>query len=325
MSVIAGDALARGLRNTFAHTYKQTFDGMSAELGKWISLGVPSDKIQELFGYFESAPHPSRRGYGDPVKEKGFRARNYTVDNVSWDLSITWQQHQRLFDQLRDLEAQAHMGGQNFARLPERVFFQYLAESTNVDLLASLPNAPDGAAIFSTTDGASADRFGVSGGNLLTGSGITTAVKIRDDYHDAIAQFLQFQDTEGQPMVDPSDIQGAGVTVIYAPEHLQIFKESFIQARTVDGSNTPSNVLLDAGDKITLVASPYISGDDWFVLQNAPQVPLLVQTDAMSLTETVQTVDNSDIARTTKKEGVFWQAIQGYGLNLPLGAIKVNN
>ena len=154
--VLAGDVLAAGLRNTFEDAYRQAAVEMSTALPKVMDLGLPSDKLTEPYAYFETAPYPVRWPRGEALKSKGFKDVGWTTTNYDWANKVEWHENDRNDDQTSSLYAQAAMAGEHFATLPERVFFQVVNASTDLDLLPAIPNAPDGSALHAAT------RFGVS-------------------------------------------------------------------------------------------------------------------------------------------------------------------
>jgi hypothetical protein len=328
-AAITGDALARGLRQEFRTTWRRRFQGMRDAIGTVMELGVPSDKYEELYGYYETAPYPRRRAWGDEVQSKGFRARNYTVANLAWDSSVQWYKHQRLFDQLKDLERAARAAGDNFATLDERVFYQIMQATADNNLLETIPNTPDGAALYSALDGDGDDRFGVSGGNVITGgAGIATSDDIRTDLFAALTRIAQFQDTEGQPAVDPGIID-EGVCIFYNVANEKVFREAFEQGRTLqvvsgEGVGAVTNIIHDSGMRVTLKPSQRITNDKWYVYVQNFDLKAIFSQEAQALEEFMQLESNSDIARSKKLEGIFWEAIRGFGVNIPLATVKVD-
>ena len=322
--VIAGPALARGLKNTFDNTWMRRYDGLQSRLGRVMEMGIQSTLITELYGYFETAPYPRFRKYGDAVESKPFRARTYEVENFSWDISIQWKQEDRIFDQLRGLERMARQAGENFATLPERIFFQIIRGASDPLLLPVIPGAPDGASIYSATDGSGSARFGVTGGNIVTGSGVATPDAVRSDFFDGLERFSQFQDPEGQPALDAGVIDGP-VMIFFNVANWKVFAEAFVQGFTLQGGAAVTNVVLDSGVSVTLVPTQRLTDNDWYMfLENADPKSIFEQV-AKPLTEVVQVEENSDISRRTKEEAIFWNTLRGYGVNLPLGTVQINN
>jgi hypothetical protein len=321
---ITGEALARGLRSEFRNTWQRRFRGLEAELGKMVDLAISSDKIEELYGYGEPPQYPKRRPWGDPVQTKGFRFRNFPVENVAWSSAVQWFKHQRLFDQLKDLPRLARQGGENFATLPQRVSIrQIIGNVSDPDLLETIPNAPDGVPLHNALDGDGNDRFQVSGGNIEGGSGVGSSAAIRTDVFNSLERIGQFLDPEGQPAVDIGLTKK--FTVLFPVTLWEVMLEAFKQTRTLDGGAALTNIIMDAGLQVTLLPTPFLTGSDYYVFLDDFQPKPIFEQIAQPLDEQVQVEGNSDQSRSQKVEGIFWETIRGYGVNLPLGTVKIDN
>lgn len=323
-TVYAADVLTAGLRGDFWDTYLKTSDGLKPRLPLMMDLDVPSDKLTETYGYFNSAPHPRRWVRGNAIPEKGFKGVSFSVTNKDYGISIPWHVNDRMDDQTKSLFNMAQNGGAGFALLDERILYQILTGSTDLDLLESIPNAPDGVGICNATDGDGAARFGVSGGNVETGGGVASSEAIRDDYISALNRFRQFQDTEGQPLFDPSIID-SGCTVTYGVANDKVFREAFMQRMTVQSSVAPSNIILDSGLNVTLVPTPRITDNDWWVFLNGIRRKPVFRQTRQPIQEHTATMENSDWARKHKEESIQWDCRYGYGVAVPYGVCKVNN
>jgi len=327
---IAGPALARGLKNEFMNTWKLRTEDMERRLGSFFRGGIPSTQYAELYGYWEPPLYPSRRPWGEGVESKPFRARNFEVVNHSFSSSVEWYKHMRLFDQLGDLPRMAQRAGKNFATLNERVAMQIITGATDPSLLATAPNAPDGVGLWSATDSTGGARFSVTGGNILTGSGVLTPASILTDLYAGTARMAEFQDPNGQPANDPSILDGP-MTVLYGVANNMVFRQAFIERFHAIGANTAqsnaavSNLILDSGQSIRLVASSRITDDDWFIFADSMDVKPLFSQVAQPLEEHYSDESNSDRSRDLKIEGLTFESILGFGVNLPLGCVKVNN
>lgn len=323
--------LTAGLRSDFIGTYRRMYDSILPRLSRVMQLGVPSDKITEFYAYYESAPHPVRWSRGNNIASKGFKSVGYNVTNYDWGRRIEWHVNDRMDDQTKSLFQQARALGENFALLHERIFFQIIRSANDPDLLPSIPLAPDGASLYATTV-SGVDRFGAPGGNLLTGSGVSTAQDIRNDFFNAIEQFKLFQDTEGQPLLH-DDILDRGIVVIYGAKNERVFREAFRQERTVQtqvvgGTGTAAavtNIIMESGLAVTLQSTQRIPDDDWFIFLEGTEIKPIFQQERQGLQENVATMDNSDSARDTKIEYIQWHARYGYGINVPYQTIMINN
>lgn len=324
-AAISGEALARGLSTEFRDTWKIKLEGLEERLGRVMALGITSDKIEELYGYWEPPLHPRRTPWGEPPQSKPFRARNFAVVNDRWTSNVEWYDWQRRFDQLRDLDRQARTGGKKFAQLPLRVFIQIISGTTDPDLLEAIPNAPDGVPLFSALDGDGADRFGVVGGNIVGGSAVATPEAIRTDFFAGLTRMKSFKDPENQPAFDP-DIVDMNVDIWYSLENEKVFREAFIQSRTESaGAAAVTNVVLESGLSLTLRSSSRLTGDDWFIFQSNFEPRAVFEQVALALEENFENKSNSDRSRRTGLEGLFWETWRGFGVNLPLGAVQIDN
>ena len=320
-NVISGPMLVAGLRAEFADTYRSTYDGLKAKLGRVMQLGLQSEKLTELYGFFRSAPFPKLWKRGDEISTKAFDSLGFSVTNFDWGRRVKWHKNDRMDDQTKTLYDQAQQCGRNWATLPERIFFQILTGAVDAELLPAVPLAPDGVALFSA-----AARFGNAAGNVVAGSGVATAAAIQTDFYSAMARFMSYQDTEGQPLLQPDVIDGKVILICNA-NNIEVFQKAFLQ-RTVESSSlgsAPTNVILDALFKVEIWPTQRLTDNDWFVfLEGAPKKAIFQQI-RQPMEYHAMTMDTSDSAATTKEEYTQWDSREGYGLGLPFGAIQVNN
>lgn len=323
-AVLATEALARGLKQKFVNTYQIYAKGSEAKVGMCMDLSEPSDKAAELYAYFESAPHARRWPRGEDRGTENFRARSFEVVNYDWTDGVSWHDNDEQDDQTRSLPKQAQQAGMSFALLPERVLFQWLNAATDLDLLPALPNAPDGAALFSATDGSGANRFGVSGGNTRTGSGLTGAA-IRSDFFGLKSQAVLAKDTKNQPLL-PAEMLEEWV-IIYGAHNEESFLEAFRQQITThiarDGG--VSNVVLLGNLVIHLWSTSRITTNNWFARPvKVPHMSLFRQV-RQEVRDNLEDFTNSDHVRRTKEKSLFWDARFGFGLALPFDWWRVTN
>lgn len=329
--VIAGSSFAAGLQVEFLKTYEATYKTNMARLGMVMNLDLTSDKDAEKYFYWLATPHPRIWRRGESISTKNFDGVQFSVTNYDWARKIEWHHNDLADDQTKSLEGHARQLGQNFALLKERLFFQLLLNSTDADLLPAVPNAPDGAAFFAATAGG-VDRFGLSGGNIVSGGGVTTSDLIRTDFWAAVSALRRFQDGEGQPL-HPDGVLDGRYVIIYGAANEEKFREAFKQARTVETNTVGStgtaagvsNTVMESGLKFELWPTQRITDNDWFVFAaDSPTKSVFYQTRE-ALSENVQTLENSDTARSTQIEGVQWKERGAAGLSLPIQAVKVNN
>ena len=326
-TVLTGATFVNGLRTAFNQVYKgPTVQG--AFLADCMDLGLGSDSRQEIYGYHETAPYPSYSPYGDTMRFKAFKSKVWTTVNYPYKLGIGWNRFDRNDDKLGDLMAQAMTGANHFLTLPERVLFEIMLGSTT--LLPAVPTAPDGVAAYYATDGDGAARFGVSGGNIISGSGVATGAAIRADVWSACQRVIAFQDTEGQPLFEPTVADH--VVLVYNSDNEAVVREAVTQGRTLAAAVTATsnaavtNTILESGKRIDLWGTQRLRGtNDMFAFfPKAPYKPFYRQTRD-PVTETFHTYDNSDHAALTDEEWVQWVGRDGYGVGPCYGTVKIDN
>lgn len=327
--VVSANTLTAGIRADFASEYASAYETSKARLANCMDLGVPSDKLTEIYAYYKTAPYPRIWKRGDAIPQDAFDSVQFSVTNRDFAIQVEWNENDREDDQTRSLMQRAREAGTNFATLSERVFFQILTGSVSTELLPSLPLAPDGAALYAATASGAA-RFGATGGNLLTGTGVASSSAIRTDFYNAIERIRLFQDTQGQPLWS-EEVIDKGLTIVYPVSSEMAFREAFQQGRTLAGpvsstSNAAvSNIIMESGLNITLWGSARITDDDWFVFCNGAPLKPVFQQVRRPLRESYANMDNSDLSRSTKIESVSWDSRDGFGLTLPYQTVKVNN
>ena len=332
--VLAGATFAAGILAQALGTYKQMYEVSKKRLGGCMEMDYPSTRREEIYAYMTTPPVLNRWPVGSNMEAGTFKGVRYTCLNHRFAQSVSWNASDAQDDQLNSLLLTARGIGANAAQLDERLFFQILNGTTDTDLLPSAtPNAPDGAALYSATDGASAIRFGVSGGNIVTGN-IDSAIECRTAYWSALGRFRNMQDTQGQPLHDESVIDGPKI-LIYGAANEQVFRESFIQNQVVgvalagiDPTSASvaasSNLIQDSNQVPTLWSTQRISDNNSYLfLENSPIKAIFSQLRE-PLREQVATMDNSDIARDTGVESVRFWLRKGVSPNLPYQTIQLN-
>lgn len=325
--VIASQVLANGLRTEFWDQYAAVKNRVAdSRLASVMDLNVPATNREHDFAYFESAPHFKLWERGGEITAKGMSSVKFTATVHEWGRKIPWLAWDRADDQTSSLMDVARQAGESAALLPEQFFFDLIQNATAT--LPTVPNAPDGAAMFATTAGGSA-RFGATNGNLLTGGG-TTAQQILTDFYDAIVQFKKFQDTEGQPLLNDS-VLDAGFVLVHPVELTEAMETAFLQKMqlgdaTAGGSK--SNLVADTAKRVTLWGSSRLTdADDWYLfLANPPkEQTFFLDREGIQEQTALQSDNNSDHVRSTAEESIQWHSRSGGGISLPYGAIKTTN
>lgn len=331
MSQIVGasNALEGALRATFIDAYKVSEAEVAARWASIAWMGLPSDKLTEKYAYPNTPPHAKRWDRGDQMSSDIFDYTQFSVTNVDWAAAVEWHENDEQDDQTRSLVMQAQSAGRLFPVLDERVMYQIITGATNADLLASIPNAPDGVALYSATDGSGAARYGVTGGNIVTGSGVTSVSSLRADIWNAVERFMQFLDTKSvAPILSPAALE-RGFVFKYNVANDQVVREAIGQAlsHSVVSSTgaAVSNSLVERGLKFELHPTPYITDNDMFLFCKDPIVAPLFKQVRQDLREVAADMTNSDKARLTKIKRMQWDARYGYGVGPAYCTVKINN
>lgn len=333
-TVIAANVLANGLRSEFNDTYLVIRNRQAeSRLGLVMDLSIGATNRVHEFAYFEAAPHMEFWRRGDSIPTDAMGSVQFSVPIFEWARRVPWHKNDRKDDQTGSLVDSARRAGESAALLPQRFFFDLI--TNNAGTLPAIPLAPDGAAMFATT-AAGVARFGVTNGNLLTGTGVATVAAIRGDYYAAIEQWKLMLDGKGQPLFADETIDG-GVILIHAAENTEQFEEAFLQRRQgilgPDNSTDAvtsvqvSNLVQDASRNIQLWGSNRLSGNDWFLfLRNAPKLPtFMLNREGVQEFTSLEGDNNSDFTRDTGGEYIQWEERSGAGIALPYAAIQINN
>lgn len=332
--ISTGSTIAAGVRDDFQLTYDPSFAGVLDSLGDAMQLDVPFNHRTETFAMHGTMPYPERFDEGnESIPEEGAGSKSFSVTTYDYGKRVSWKVKDREDNKIGDLRAKAMSLGSHFGSLPSRIFFEFLTGTAS--LLPAIPNAPDGAALYSATDGASAARFGVTDGNIVTGGTVATSALVTTDFFAGIARMGRFQDEKGQPYWDPSVLK-ARYTVFFGIANIQVFTQAFAALAvhsTVAGTSTTnvttgagvSNIIIASGVQVKLVPTSRITDNDWFIFRGDTTIKPIFRGVRRPLEMAEATKDNSDGTRDIAKEYVQFTCRDAYGCNVPFGTVKINN
>jgi hypothetical protein len=320
------DALLLGVQSTFVDAYNTQGAEEHPLLKECMAMGLPSDGLYESYAYPEVAPYPVNWKRGNPVPSGAFKFRGWSVTNYDYGRKIPWNRNDQADDRTKSLMSTVSSLGSHWATLQERFFFEVLTGTASV--LPAIPTCPDGASLFSTTDGDSAARFGVTDGNVVSGGGVTTGALIRTDVWKAYARFMGMLDTQGQPLHNPTFLQ-KGVIVVHSVALLEVMAEAFDQSITsqvVSTSNAGvSNTLHTSNIPVTRWASPRLSGNSFYVFARGSKHKAIFEQTRQPLTIQLFGQGNDRISAETKEDCMIADSRHGVGTFLPYMAVKVSN
>src|SRR6185369_1056056 len=243
-----GALLTAGLRADYSQAFTPRYQGVMARIGSVIGE-VPSDKLTELYGALKSPIYPIRWDAGSEMPSKDVLSVQISVTNRDWGRRVylprNWED-----DQTKTAWQVARGLGQNWATLPERLFYQFITNTTDADLLPVITSSYDGTSLYSASA-----REGASSGNIVTQTGSSTVQQVITDLFSMDARFNDFQNAESQPFWDPSDCNN--YTVFYGTSMnlvmMQAAKQMVVQGKITGTSTT--DVSTSAGVNNTIIAS----------------------------------------------------------------------
>lgn len=324
-TTLNSNTLALGVSREYWDAYARGEEWTThGNLGKFV-LDVQGVSDHWKGAYFNSSPIPRINRRGEPVASQAFSDVGWTIQVNEWTGDIRWRKTDADDDQTQSLKTRAQDVGNGYWVRDEAVAFQLLNNATDTTGLMAIPNAPDGVALFSATDGAGAARFGVTGGNIVGSQDFTSGAGVRQSFTAAVSRMRRFTDTVSQPLHQRLD----NFLVIASATDEAVLNEAFKQTMPAAASTTAqsnagvSNVLFDAGYTINLWRTSRVATGVMFVVNTDSRAKPLIRVNRQKPEETPITMANSDEARRNLEEGLMWMSRTGYGVGLPYGIIKV--
>lgn len=256
-----GALLTAGLRAEYGQAFTPRYQGVMARIGSVVGE-VTSDKLTELYGALKAPIYPIRWDNGQEMPSKDVLSVQIQVTNLDWGRRVylprNWED-----DQTKTAWQVARGLGQNWATLPERLFYQYITAGTDQELMQVLTTSYDGVALYSA-----AAREGASSGNIVTQTGSATVQQIITDFFSMDARFYDMTNSESQPFWDPSDLNhytlfyGTSINLVM----MQAAKQMVVMSKIAGTSTTDistaagvSNTLLASGKTVTWQMSQRIT------------------------------------------------------------------
>jgi len=317
-------SLRAGILNDLMDTWKNKAPIFEKQQNLLVKF-LPHKNIRKAtFVWKESVPFPKPWSYGAGRTYQTIADRYIQVSYTPYELSIPYNYHDYEDDQLGDLRSHIETAVDRFLMLPDKFLSEYLNNSAS--LLPSINNAYDGVAIYSATDGDGAARFDATGGNIITGSGTGTSAAILYDVMAAQRRFLNFKDTQGQPIFREEDVALDKLHLII-PNALNEVVQKAAKAEFIhmDGASvTAETNFLKGTFKYHL--NPYLtdSSDYFIALEHSYWKPFIYRSPK-ELRQIFSEFSNSDRAREYNEEALMADIRVGMGPWSPFVTIKVNN
>lgn len=304
-------ALKEYLEPAFALAYQPRYQNLVADIREVVWLDATSDRLFNVYGIINSAPHATRWDPGRNIPETGVSGLNYTVTNRDFGRRVVLPRNHE-DEQTGQLVNVARMLGEKWGLIPERIFYQYVTAATDADLLPAVPNSADGNALYITTT-----RYGSASGNVVTQTGSTTTQDVITDLFSAYRRYSEFQDTESQPYYGASEIQN--ISVFYGSPLAQVINSVASQTLThsvVSATGAAvTNIVMSGPINWKFVMSQRITNSRLYLfLRNLPneQRPLFRQV-RRGMTEAQGNWETSDHTRTTGEPYFQFVSREGWG------------
>jgi len=211
-----------------------------------------------------------------------------------------------------------------YGLLAYTLFTEYL-NGTAV-LNDSLINAYDGAAICSATDGDANDRLGVSGGNVITGSGLTVA-GVHNDIASAQRQAMGFVDpTAGKVIYTYDQVDYKNITVMGPKEaNLVLQKAAGAENIKVSSDNMVSETNIQKGTWNYTINSLLTDSSDLYVFIHNPLWKAFIHRKPKNIRSIIADINNSDRAREFNEAGIYTDIRTQFAPYMPASIIKIDN
>lgn len=326
----SGPALLRKVRSDFVATWKSHYELARSRL-PFVQWGLATDDFLTAFGFNTVGVYPSRSEWGERPDRRPAKYLTYEVEQYRWTSAVEWLVRDRKLSNLGSIDRDALRAGQHFGSLGERLFFQALTAATDSALLPAVPSAPDGGSLFSATDGSGADRFGVSGGNIVSGQLWTSESGVTAGLYAAMERMGSFLDHQGQPSCDDGFFE-RGITYITSIENTHVVHKAFrlqyqSNSTVTAGATTVSNLVFDAGIPIRLITTPRLTGYTSYIISDylhGPEgTPLMAEVVSQDREEYFFDSSNDKDYAERGLEGAIWEMWAGWAVNEPRGAIQL--
>lgn len=260
---------------------------------------------------------------GHPRSYTSFDTYNHTVSFARYQNGIRWDrtdeedlQVEQVARSYRDLTVKYDL-------LKVNVFFQILNNAQDARLLKDVPLCPDGLPLFS----GSRSLFGANG-NIVAGSGISTASKIQADLEAGIVRLQKLTDTKGD-FLHGDSLRQSGLMILVSVGKYKQFTEA-LKLRSIEGVNGGStdNYISSAYGNIEVIETPRLSGDDWFLFATGEEVhkPIINMSRGDTGGLEVKYFDEShvELAREDKRE-MLARVRLAWGCSYNFAGVKISN
>lgn len=313
-----------GIKANLKEMWRQTVPTWETEQ-ETLFKRLPADNLRmATYVFKEALPFPKLWMYETGRQYDSFMDRKIDVSIFPYQLTVTWNGFAADDDQIGDFQEHAKSAIDRYKALPYTLAMEYF-NGTALQL-PWLALTYDGASLFSSTDGDGNDRLGVSGGNILTGSGVSPE-GVMNDLAAAQRRFMAFLDpTARMPIFDGKAADYSKMIAI-VPTAMNAIMKKVSEAEYIKSNlaNIVSETNFFKGQIEYQVNQLLTDSSDWYIVLRHPYYKPLVSRDMSKLESIDQTPQNSDRGRETNEYGVYTHTRLGMAPFFPGCILKVNN
>jgi phage major head subunit gpT-like protein len=316
-SLIQG--IFRDLQDTWKN-YLPIYD----KLNSLFSRSLPDNTVRTAqYAWKEAVPFPKLWEFDQGRSHQTFQDRKIEVAVHAYEATIDVRGYDLEDDQIGDGKSHIQTVVERFLQIPQKLYAEYL--NAVADLNPQLLNAFDGVGLFSTIDGNGDARFGATGGNIVTGSGVSVSA-FTNDLFEVQERALSFLDTKNQILNGPDDVKFSNFHVV-VPKELNEVAQKVAQSeylRTDLSNNTSENNILKGQFEVH-INNLLTDSSDWYVIINHRNWKPFVVRQRRDVRAIWADMTNSDRARETNQETLYADLRTGISPWAPWSIVKVNN
>lgn len=222
---------------------------------------VPMDSRLERYTYWKHEGNPSRWDEGRAIPTVGMSQEEYLLYVHQWGAKMIWSLWDARDSKSASILGEAKKLANKHLTLRPRIVAQILEGSVNPYLKDVVETAVDGDTLYS-----SSTRHGVTGGNIVSTSAISSMELAYTAVHGAFRKFQQFLSPDDiNPLLSPEEY--SEIIVLYHPSKFdywnQLVTRKFMTQAVGDAGATVDNNLNPSASKygkfyFSVVPIPFI-------------------------------------------------------------------
>ncbi|MDW8105731.1 MAG: Mu-like prophage major head subunit gpT family protein, partial [Armatimonadota bacterium] len=284
-----GALLEAGLRADFFEAYRRQVEGA---IYPQIATVVQTELPVQKYGWLGSVP--VMREFVDERMPKGLRPYSYTVQDTVWESTIAVERRALEDEQIGAIRLRVQDLGREAARHKDFLVVKALLDGFTQPCY-------DGQPLFSHNH-----VEGESG----TQSNMTNQPLNPDTLQNAISNMMLFRDDQGVPLGILPDTLLVGPRLRWTA--MELLESQVVVVKGGSGASTPyRNVLQGA---LRLIVSPYITGNQWFVLDTSRAVRAVILQERSDVPLEFSALEDPSVS-----ESVFLRDVVYYGARARYG------